>query len=77
MEHVTGIAAEHVLRISAQDRARVPELLEAASRNPAAGGGRRAAAGAGVDSKFDQYRGVVALVRVVDGRVRSGDTMRL
>ena len=28
------------------------------------------------DSKFDQYRGVVALVRVVDGAVRAGDSIR-
>src|SRR5207249_722537 len=28
------------------------------------------------DSKFDQYRGVVALVRVVDGSVGAGDPIR-
>ena len=28
------------------------------------------------DSKFDQYRGVVALVRVVDGSVRTGDRIQ-
>ena len=30
-----------------------------------------------LDSYFDEYRGVVATVRVIDGRIRKGDTLRM
>ena len=65
IEHVTGIPAEHVLRISAKTGLGVPELLEQAIADiPAPGGAPDAPFRALVfDSKFDQYRGVVALVR--------------
>jgi GTP-binding protein LepA len=77
IEHVTGIAAEHVLRISAKTGLGVPELLEQAiAEIPPPGGAPDSPLRALVfDSKFDQYRGVVALVRVVDGRVRAGDAI--
>ena len=71
--------AEHVLRISAKTGLGVEELLEqvdrATSRRPS--GDPDAPLRALIfDSKFDQYRGVVALVRVVDGAVRAGDAIR-
>jgi GTP-binding protein LepA len=78
IEHVTGVPAEHVLKISAKTGDGVPELLESVIADlPAPTGDPEAPFRALIfDSKFDQYRGVVALVRVVDGAVRTGDRIR-
>ena len=78
IEHVTGIPAESVLRISAKTGAGVEDLLEQIiAEIPAPRGNPDAPLRALIfDSKFDQYRGVVALVRVVDGEVRPGDAIR-
>ena len=75
IEHVTGIPAERVLRISAKTGAGVEELLgRVVAEIPPPGGSVDQPLRALIfDSKFDQYRGVVALVRMVDGRVAIGD----
>ncbi len=64
-----GEAPERVLRISAKTGAGVPEVLDAiVERIPPPAGDPDAPARALVfDSSYDQYRGVVAFVRVVDG----------
>src|SRR5205085_5645213 len=78
IEHVTGIPAESVLRISAKTGLGVQDLLEQVIADiPPPGGNPDAPLRALIfDSKFDQYRGVVALVRVVDGAVAIGDAIR-
>ena len=78
VEHVVGIPADHVCRISAKTGLGVPELLERVIADvPAPSGDPDGPLRALIfDSKFDQYRGVVCLVRVVDGRVRIGDRIR-
>jgi GTP-binding protein LepA len=78
IEHVTGIPAEHVLRISAKTGLGVEELLEMviAEIPPPTGNPDAPLRALIFDSKFDQYRGVVALVRVVDGAVRAGEVVR-
>jgi len=78
IEHVTGIPAERVLRISAKTGEGVTELLEHAIQDiPPPRGNPDAPLRALIfDSKFDQYRGVVALVRVVDGSVGPGQIIR-
>src|SRR4029453_2484832 len=78
MEHATGIAAERVLPLSAKTGLGVEELLERiVSDIPAPAGNPDAPLRALIfDSKFDQYRGVVALVRVVDGTVKAGDSVQ-
>jgi GTP-binding protein LepA len=78
IEHVAGVPAEHVARISAKTGMGVEDLLEQVIVDvPPPSGDPDAPFRALIfDSKFDQYRGVVCLVRVVDGRVRAGDGIR-
>jgi GTP-binding protein LepA len=78
IERVLGIPAESILRISAKTGEGVDELLDAVvERVPAPGGGRDAALRALIfDSAYDQYRGVVSSIRVMDGVLRSATKVR-
>jgi GTP-binding protein LepA len=78
IENVLGIAAEDILRISAKTGDGVAELLDAiAERIPPPRGDAEAPLQALIfDSQFDQYRGVVSSVRVVNGRMMSGSRLR-
>jgi GTP-binding protein LepA len=75
---VLGEDAERVLRISAKTGEGVPEVLDALiERLPAPVGDLDAPARALIfDSSYDQYRGVVAFVRVVDGTLKSRQALR-
>jgi GTP-binding protein LepA len=72
-----GDDPDAVLRLSAKTGEGVTELLEAlVGRVPPPAGDAEAPARALIfDSEFDQYRGVVAYVRVVDGALRKGDAI--
>jgi len=74
IETVLGIPAEEILRISAKSGEGVPELLDAiAERIPAPMGSAAEPLQALIfDSQFDQYRGVVSSVRVMNGHLQSG-----
>ncbi|HYI61386.1 MAG TPA: translation elongation factor 4 [Acidimicrobiales bacterium] len=78
IETVLGIPAEEVLRISAKTGEGVEALLDAViERIPAPVGDAEAPLRALIfDSHFDQYRGVVSSVRVMDGTLRSGAKLR-
>jgi GTP-binding protein LepA len=71
---LTGVPDSEVLRISAKTGEGVKELLAAViDRVPPPQGDSDAALRALIfDSAFDPYRGVVAYIRVVDGRIASG-----
>jgi GTP-binding protein LepA len=73
-----GEPAEEVLRISAKTGGGVADLLEQiVARVPPPDGDPAAPARALIfDSEFDQYRGVIAYVRVVDGTFRKGEAIR-
>jgi GTP-binding protein LepA len=78
IEHVLGIPAEDILKISAKTGEGVPELLDAiVERIPAPTGDADAPLQALIfDSQFDQYRGVVSSVRVVNGVLTSGSRLK-
>jgi GTP-binding protein LepA len=78
IESVLGIAADDVLRISAKTGEGVPELLDAMiDRIPAPTGDAGAPLQALIfDSQFDQYRGVVSSIRVMNGRLSAGSRLR-
>src|SRR5439155_7996294 len=75
---LVGDDPAHVLRISAKTGEGVADVLDAiVERIPAPAGDPKAPQRALVfDSSYDQYRGVVAFVRVVDGRFRKGERLR-
>jgi GTP-binding protein LepA len=73
-----GDPGEEILRISGKTGAGVTEILErVVERIPPPAGDPEAPARALIfDSEFDQYRGVVAYVRVFDGVFRKGAAIR-
>jgi GTP-binding protein LepA len=79
IEEIIGIAADDAVRVSAKSGAGVAELLEALIRRiPAPKGEPEAPLQALIiDSWFDNYVGVVSLVRVVNGSVRTGEKIRV
>jgi len=78
IERVLGIRADAILRISAKTGQGVEELLDAVvARVPAPAGDPGAPLRALIfDSAYDQYRGVVSSIRVMDGVLRSGSKVR-
>ena len=79
IENIIGIDASHAILASAKQGIGIDEILEAiVARVPPPQGTPDAPLRALVfDSWFDQYRGVVVLVHVVDGRLDPGMKVRL
>jgi len=77
IEQVLGIPGHEILRISAKTGVGVEDLLDAVvARVPPPVGDPGAPLRALIfDSAYDQYRGVVSSVRVVDGTIRTGDRL--
>ena len=79
IEEIVGIDATDAIRISAKTGLNVPDVLEAVvAKLPAPKGDPKAPLQASiVDSWFDNYLGVVSLVRIYNGRVAKGDKIRV
>jgi GTP-binding protein LepA len=79
IEEIIGISAEHAVRVSAKTGEGVADLLEAiVERIPAPKGDPTAPLQALIiDSWFDNYVGVVSLVRVMNGTLRQGEKLRM
>jgi len=79
IEEIIGIEADEAVRVSAKTGEGVPELLEALIRRiPQPKGDEEAPLQALIiDSWFDNYVGVVSLVRVVNGSVKTGEKIRV
>ncbi len=79
IENVIGIDASDALEVSAKTGLGVREVLEAIIKSIPPPGNRsseplRALI---IDSWFDNYLGVVSLIRIVDGEVRKGDKIKV
>lgn len=79
IENVIGLDAENAPLISAKAGINIQDVLEAIVRNvPAPGGDADAPLQALIfDSYYDQYRGVIASVRVVQGKIKAGMKIRM
>ncbi|SHE60531.1 GTP-binding protein LepA [Ferrithrix thermotolerans DSM 19514] len=78
IDKILGIDKDSILRISAKTGEGVPELLDAiVERIPSPSGSTDAKTQALIfDSYYDQYRGVVSSIRVVNGVLRSGTKIK-
>jgi GTP-binding protein LepA len=78
IENVLGLPAEDILRISAKTGEGVPDLLDAiVERIPPPTGDPAAPLQALIfDSNFDQYRGVISSLRVMQGTLTTGSRLR-
>jgi GTP-binding protein LepA len=78
IEQVLGIPATEILRISAKTGEGVPELLDAVVAHipPPRGDAEAALQGLIFDSYYDQYRGVVSAVRIMNGRLTTGARLK-
>jgi GTP-binding protein LepA len=79
MEHVIGLPRSEAVLVSAKTGQGLPELFEAVvKRIPPPQGDPDAPLKALLfDSWFDTYRGVIVLLRVLDGALRTGDRIVL
>ena len=79
MEHTFGFRREEMLFISAKEGKSIGDVLRAVvERVPPPGGVSKGPLRALVfDSSYDPYKGVVAYVRVFDGVLRKGSSIRL
>jgi GTP-binding protein LepA len=78
IENVLGLPAEEILHISAKTGQGVEALLDAVVERipPPTGDPDAPLQGLIFDSYYDQYRGVVSAVRVMNGRLRTGSKLR-
>lgn len=79
IEDIIGLPASDAPLISAKQGVGIPSVLEAIVKTiPAPPSNENLPLRALIfDSQYDAYRGVVVLVRVMDGILRTGDTIRM
>jgi len=75
IEEIIGLPTDHLISVSAKTGQGVPDLLEQLIERipPPQGDRTRPLQALIIDSWFDNYLGIVSLVRVVHGSIRRGD----
>lgn len=78
IENVVGLDCDHVILASAKEGKGIDDILErVVEKVPAPLGDREAPLQAMIfDSVYDNYKGVICYIRVVNGRIRPGQTIR-
>ena len=79
IKDVLGYNEAEIVRVSAKTGQGVPQLLEDIVRRfpPPSGDSRRPLRALIFDSHYDDYKGVIAYLRIVDGNISKGDSLRL
>jgi GTP-binding protein LepA len=79
IEDVIGLPQNEIILASAKEGIGTEDILEAIVHRipPPRGSLHQPLRALIFDSKYDAYKGVIAFVRVVDGEVRSGDSVRM
>ncbi|MFC1981413.1 translation elongation factor 4 [Chloroflexota bacterium] len=79
IESVLGYKAQDILLLSAKTGQGVPLLLEEIVRRvtPPKGSAQKPLRALTFDSRYDAYKGVIAYLRIVDGRISKEDRLRL
>ncbi len=79
IDHDLGLDSSDALAVSAKTGEGIDDLLEAiVTKFPAPEGNAEAPLQALIfDCNYDEYRGVVVHIRVMEGRIKSGDVIRL
>ena len=79
IEDIIGIPAENAPRVSAKTGINIEEVLERIVTDiPAPEGNREEPLSALIfDSYYDAYKGVIVYFRVVSGRIKAGDTIKM
>ena len=79
IEHVIGLPAQDAILVSAKNGIGIKDVLEAVVHlvPPPSGSPDAPLRALIFDSWFDSYRGVIILARIVDGRIRVGQKIRL
>ena len=79
IENVIGLDASEAPLISAKNGLNIEDVLESIVKNiPAPTGSINKPLQALIfDSYYDQYRGIIASIRVVEGKIKVGDTIKM
>jgi GTP-binding protein LepA len=79
IEDLFGLPAHDILPVSAKEGQGIPELLEAIIQHihPPHGDREKPLRALIFDSHYDAYKGVIAYVRVMEGRIKAGDAALL
>ncbi|WP_072776726.1 translation elongation factor 4 [Marivita hallyeonensis] len=80
IEDVIGIEAHDAVEISAKTGLGIPDVLEAIVHRlpaPKQGDPNAPLKAMLVDSKYDQYLGVICIVRIIEGTLKKGDRIRM
>lgn len=77
--NLLGCSDDDIIKISAKTGENVPDVLDAVIERIAPPSGKPEAPTRGLifDSYYDDYRGVILYMRVVDGSIKKGDTIEM